>query len=292
MGVDQEIERALQAKVMLPHGGHLVIETTEALTTIDVNSGKFTGASSLEKTVLRTNLDACWEIARQLRLRDIGGIIVIDFIDMDRSRHRKQVTAALREAFADDRMRTRIMHITRLGLVEMTRKRTGENLADKLQAPCPCCEGTGAILAPETIALRASNEIRSRVYRDPQQAVHVVADPLCTLALIGPHGSEAEALEEELGVPVYARATYAIHPESYELSLGDKGAFRQQYGRFQRGQVVTIEPRDMLRGRHSAFLALVEGCVLEVPELSPDRDEPIKVRITKVQSSYLRATPA
>lgn len=291
-GVAKEIDRALRPKVMLPNGGHINVETTEALTTIDVNTGKFTGASSLEKTVFRTNLDACEEIARQLRLRDIGGIIVIDFIDMDKRQHRKEVTTTLRNAFAKDRMRTRIMHITRLGLIEMTRKRTGESLIDKLQTRCPCCGGGGRILAPVTVALRVVNEIRSRILKEPKKAVHIEADPQCTLAVIGPHGTEAEALEQELGVPIFARATYEIHPESYEVTLGDPQQFRKQFLQHQAGQVLEISPGQTLVGPHGSLLALVDGCLLEVPEISSQLQQPLKVRLTKVSNSYLRGSPA
>ncbi|NLO73796.1 MAG: Rne/Rng family ribonuclease [candidate division WS1 bacterium] len=291
-GVDEEIARALRSKIMLPHGGHLNIEGTTALTTIDVNTGKFTGTSSLEKTVLVTNLDACQEIARQLRLRDIGGIIVIDFIDMDNATHRKQVMTALRQAFAEDRMRTRIMHITRLGLVEMTRKRTGVSLTERLLTPCPCCAGSGKILDAETVARRALNEIRQYALEKPKQAIHVLLDPLCALALIGPQGEEAEALENEVGVPVYVRATRAIHPESYEIEQGPQEEFRKRFMSFRAEAVLEVTPEQILRGQqHPDLRALVEGCVLEVPELSSSVSEPVQVRLTKVSNSYLRGTP-
>ncbi len=291
-GVEQEIERALQSKVPLAHGGHLNIESTVALTTIDVNTGKFTGAGSLEETVFQTNLDACHEVARQLRLRDIGGIIVIDFIDMDKPKHRKEVTAALRSAFADDRMRTRIMHLTRLGLIEMTRKRTGESLVAKLQTKCPCCGGSGRILAPETVAQRAINTARSSLVRQPSQAVHFLADPDCILALIGPHGTDAEALEAELGVPVYARATYETHPELCQVTLGDPAEFAQAYVQRQVGEILEVTPEQTLAGQHGGMLALVDGCVLEVPEVSSRLEAPVKIRLTRVENSYLRGTPA
>lgn len=290
-GVDAEIDRALQSKIMLPHGGHLNLEGTTALTTIDVNTGKFTGASSLEKTVLLTNLDACAEIARQLRLRDIGGIIVIDFIDMDKPQHRKQVMAALRDAFAADRMRTRIMHITKLGLVEMTRKRTGVSLTERLLTACPCCGGSGKIHSAETVAMRARNEIRQLVLQHPGRAVHVVMDPQCTLAFIGQHGSEVEALEKELGVPVYARATREIHPEAYEVELGDPGEYQRVFLPFEGEQVVEVEPWQVVRGSHGGLLALVEGTILEVPELPSTLEKAVQIRLTKIEDSYLRGSP-
>ena len=172
-------------------------------------------------------------------------------------------------AFAEDRMRTRIMHITRLGLVEMTRKRTGVSLTERLLTPCPCCAGSGKILDAETVARRALNEIRQYALEKPKQAIHVLLDPLCALALIGPQGEEAEALENEVGVPVYVRATRAIHPESYEIEQGPQEEFRKRFMSFRAEAVLEVTSEQIFRGQqHPDLRALVEGCVLEVPELS------------------------
>ena len=129
----------------LPSGGSLIIEHTEALTVIDVNTGKNVGTSNLEATVFQNNLEAADEIARQLRLRDIGGIIVIDFIDMELRENRAAVVAAFRDALARDKTRTQVFDISELGLVEMTRKRIGEGLVESLSSPCPTCEGRGIL---------------------------------------------------------------------------------------------------------------------------------------------------
>ena len=142
-GIDREVERALKRRVWLKCGGYIVFDQTEALTSIDVNTGKYVGSQSLEETVVKTNLDAAREIARQLRLRNIGGIIIIDFIDMIEEKHRQEVLNVLEEALRRDRVRSHILGITRLGLVEMTRKKTHPSLAEMLLKTCPCCEGTG-----------------------------------------------------------------------------------------------------------------------------------------------------
>jgi ribonuclease E len=149
--VHEQLHKALDRKVWLPSGGSIIIERTEALTVIDVNTGKNVGTSSLEETVFRNNLEAAEEIARQLRLRDIGGIIVIDFIDMDRHEHRQQVTQAFRAALARDRTRTQVLEISELGLVEMTRKRVSEGLVEALSTVCPTCEGRGLLLDDELL---------------------------------------------------------------------------------------------------------------------------------------------
>ncbi len=144
-GVNREVERALKRRVWLKCGGYIVFDQTEALTSIDVNTGKYVGSQSLEETVLKTNLDAAREIARQLRLRNLGGIIIIDFIDMVEEKHRLEVLTVLEGALRRDRVRSHILGITRLGLVEMTRKKTHPSLAEMLLKPCPQCEGTGRV---------------------------------------------------------------------------------------------------------------------------------------------------
>jgi ribonuclease E len=145
--VHEQIHKALDTKVWLPSGGSLIIEHTEALTVIDVNTGKNVGTSNLEETVFRNNLEAAEEIARQLRLRDIGGIIVIDFVDMEVKANREAVVRTFKEALARDKTRTQVFDISELGLVEMTRKRIGEGLLESFAGKCPTCEGRGVVLA-------------------------------------------------------------------------------------------------------------------------------------------------
>ena len=144
--VHEQVHKALDRKVWLPSGGSLIIEHTEALTVIDVNTGKNVGRSSLEETVYRNNLEAAGEVARQLRLRDIGGIIVIDFIDMEVRANRDDVIRTFRDALARDKTRTQVFDISELGLVEMTRKRIGEGLLESFSGRCPECEGRGVVI--------------------------------------------------------------------------------------------------------------------------------------------------
>ncbi len=149
--VEDQLRRALERKVGLPSGGHLVIDRTEALTVIDVNTGKFVGSSSLEDTVLQNNLEAAEEIGRQLRLRDIGGIIVMDFIDMESEENRRAVLRRLRETLAKDRTRTQVFDVSNLGLVEMTRKNVSEGLVESFSEVCPTCAGRGVLLHEEAV---------------------------------------------------------------------------------------------------------------------------------------------
>jgi ribonuclease G len=157
--VDEEIQRSLDRKVALKSGGYLIIDQTEALTTIDVNTGAYVGHRNLEETIYRTNLEAAVAIARQLRLRNLGGIVIIDFIDMQEEEHRRQVLQALEKALATDHARTNVSTVSPLGLVEMTRKRTRESLAHQLCAPCAACEGRGYVKTAETVCYEIFREI-------------------------------------------------------------------------------------------------------------------------------------
>ncbi|MEN6645260.1 MAG: Rne/Rng family ribonuclease [Armatimonadia bacterium] len=284
--IEQEIDRALRRKVWLPKGGYIGIDVTEALTVIDVNTGKFTSTKSLEDTVLRTNLEAADEIAKQLRLRDIGGIVVIDFIDMDNPRHRRQLTAALKTALEADRMKTRIMHITRLGLIEMTRKRTGQSLAKQLQVACPCCEGTGRILSPEAVAGKVGEVLRQRSLESKDKAVLVQVNPQVALQLIGPQGSVVDSMEERLQVNLYIRADEGMHPESWEITGGDDKTLRKQHLPWRKGQKIVLQEDQRLDLPSEGLLALVDGYVIDVPEVAPGTPMPITVRLGDIGHSY------
>lgn len=170
-GVEAEIERALQRKVLLRSGGHICIDQTEALVAIDVNTGKFTGKKHLEETVFQTNIDAAVEIARQVRLRDLGGIIVIDFIDMEAERNRAELIRTLQEALKADRARTTLSEISELGMIEMTRKRVKNDLMKTLSQPCPYCEGRGMVRSVTTMTFDALRRLRSLFCRSKEKRV-------------------------------------------------------------------------------------------------------------------------
>lgn len=291
-GIEQEIERALRRKVWLPKGGYIGIDTTEALTTIDVNTGKFTSTKRLEDTVLRTNMEAATEIARQLRLRDIGGIIVIDFIDMDNPRHRRQVTAALKTALEADRMKTRIMHITRLGLIEMTRKRTGQSLAKQLQVNCPCCEGTGRILSPEAVATKITEALRQAAIHNPKQALLIKANPQVILQLIGERGEYIKDIEQRFGRNIYARGVEEMHPETYEIIPGDDKSLKKTYLPYRKGQKIILQSEHVLPDTGEGLVAMVDGYIIDIPDVPPGTEMPLQVRLIEVGRSYTSATPA
>lgn len=176
--LETKIAKALSRKVWLKCGGYIVIDKTEALTVIDVNTGKYVGGSSLEDTVLKTNLEAASEIAKQIRLRDIGGIIIIDFIDMHEHDHQQAVLDALKQALKKDRTKTAVVGMTGLGLIEMTRKKVKQELSTVLNVGCPYCDGSGKVLSPEGIARSAAKEIARHMSQTTSDTLQVELHPL------------------------------------------------------------------------------------------------------------------
>jgi ribonuclease G len=216
-GIDTELDRALQRRVWLKSGGYIVIETTEALTAIDVNTGKFVGKRNLEETILKTNLEAVKEIAFQLRLRNIGGIIIIDFIDMEKESNRERVYQALELALRKDRARSNISKISELGLVEMTRKRTRESLNKLLGEPCPTCQRAGYVKSKTSVCYDIFREIE-RVSSDVGGDTIVVdANPEVAEILCEEERASIERLEGKLGKRIVVQGTEKFHQDEYEV---------------------------------------------------------------------------
>lgn len=205
-GIEVAVRGAGERVVPLPHGGSLIIDEAEALCAIDVNTGKFVGKKGLGETVLATNLEAVEEIARQLRLRDLGGIIVVDFIDMDKTRDRVKVLNALEAALKNDRNRTRIVQISPSGLVEMTRRREGQSLLKMVNEPCPMCGGTGSIAREGSIAIAARRRAREMALSHPDMAVLVTLPPELACQFLGEDGEWARDLENATGARLRVRA--------------------------------------------------------------------------------------
>ncbi len=237
-GVDAEIDKALKRHVPLKSGGFLVIDQTEAMTVIDVNTGRFTGAGGqrLEETVTRANLEAAEEIARQLRLRDIGGIVIIDFIDMNSQASRERVLAALQAALARDRTTTVVLGITRLGLVEMTRKKIRQNLSDALTRPCPVCDGRGRVLSGAEALFRLEQEVRASVRQREIEAV--VVEAASDLAALLAEGGEAARLAGELGIAVHVVAREGMTPGRYRIAYAGSAGEGERRAAALRGQLL------------------------------------------------------
>ncbi|EQC49973.1 ribonuclease E/G family protein [Bacteriovorax sp. BSW11_IV] len=216
-GVDLEIERALSNKVYLRSGGSLNIDQTEALVSIDVNTGKFVGRKTLEETILRTNLEAVKEIAYQLRLRNCGGLIIIDFIDMEQEEHREMVYNSLLEALKKDRAKTKVLPISELGLVEMTRKRTRDTLTRVMCESCPYCEGTGQVKTTMTVCYELVRELTKVLRKSSGKKVAIFAHPEVTARLCGEDLDLIETLEEAFGKTLQIRSENNYHIEQYEI---------------------------------------------------------------------------
>jgi ribonuclease G len=216
--IEMEVQRALSKKIWLKSGGYIVIEATEALTAVDVNTGRYVGKRNLEETILKTNLEAVKEIAYQLRLRNIGGIIIIDFIDMEKESNREKVCNALKEAMRKDKSKTNILHMSDLGLIEMTRKRTRESVGQVLCEPCFYCEGEGYLKSKQTVCY----EILRDLERDRRDLfglnIMVMAHPEVASLFCDEERAPLERMEERLHARIVVKGEPNLHLEQYEIA--------------------------------------------------------------------------
>jgi len=217
--IDEEIAKALARRVELKSGGYLIVDQTEALTTVDVNTGGYVGARNFDDTIFKTNLEAAQAIARQLRLRNLGGIIIVDFIDMAREDHRDAVLAEFRKQLGRDRVKTMAGGFSQLGLVEMTRKRTRESLAHMLCEPCPTCEGKGIVKTPRSVAYDILREILREARQFTPREFRVVASPKVIELLLDEESQHLAGLSEFIGKPVSLQSEAAMAQEQYDIVL-------------------------------------------------------------------------
>jgi ribonuclease G len=216
-GIEHDIDRAMDRKVWLKSGGYLVIDQSEALTAVDVNTGRYVGRRNLEDTITRTNLEAVRELATQLRLRNIGGIIIIDFIDMELEANRQKVWRALNEALSGDRAKSNVLPISELGLVEMTRQRVRESLNHQLAEPCPHCEGRGVVKTALTVCYEVLREIRRQARALPTQGITVCVHPEVADLLADAEREHLVRLERKLDKEVLVEARPNFHVEQFEI---------------------------------------------------------------------------
>jgi ribonuclease G len=220
-GIESEITRALNRKVWLKSGGYLIVDQTEALTVIDVNTGKFIGKKNLEETILKTNMEAVKEVAYQLRLRNVGGIIIIDLIDMEKSSHREKVYRALEDALKKDKSKTNILRISELGLIQMTRKRTRESLNHVLCEPCPYCYGKGFTKNLRTVCYDIFRELERAALEGGTVGARVVAHPEVVDTLFQDERDTLDRLEERFGMKVSIQGDQTLHIEDFKVE-GEK----------------------------------------------------------------------
>jgi ribonuclease G len=217
--IEEEIARALARRVDLKSGGYLIIDQTEALTTIDVNTGGFVGARNFDETIFKNNLEAAGAIARQLRLRNLGGIIIVDFIDMTREDHQQAVLAEFRKQLSKDRTKVTVSGFTGLGLVEMTRKRTRESLAHMLCEPCPTCAGRGQVKTPRSVCYDVLREILREARQFDPKEFRVIASAAVVEMLLDEESAHLADLSAFIGKPISLSAEPTMNPEQYDIVL-------------------------------------------------------------------------
>jgi ribonuclease G len=285
-GVDKELESTLVRRVDLPSGGYLIIDYAEALTVIDVNSGSFTGRGKggLEETITKVNTEAADEVVRQLRLRDIGGIIVIDFIDMARARNRDKVLKTLRKALDADKSKSYVVEVSPLGLVEMTRQNITDGVREILTAPCPTCAGEGVVLSAETVALEGLRQMREMAAENGDaEAFLLRVNPRVAAELIEPDSGLAE-LEEETGRQFHFEGGDALAVDTFELvEAGSRAQIEERALPFKVGEevVVTIEEPHMYNADDA--VARIDSYIVSVSGGGPFVGSRKMVRIERVE---------
>jgi len=218
-GIEEEIARALARRVDLKSGGYLIIDQTEALTTVDVNTGGFVGARNFDDTIFKTNLESAGAIARQLRLRNLGGIIIVDFIDMVRDDHQAAVLAEFKKQLNRDRTKVTVSGFTQLGLVEMTRKRTRESLAHMLCQPCPTCQGRGQVKTARSVCYDVLREILREARQFNPKEFRVVASAAVVEMLLDEESQHLAGLSDFIGKPISLSTEPSFSPEQYDIVL-------------------------------------------------------------------------
>jgi ribonuclease G len=292
-GADEAFRSTLVRRIDLPSGGYLVIDYAEALTVIDVNTGSFTGRGKgrLEDTITKVNVEAAEEVVRQLRLRDIGGIIVIDFIDMARARNRDQVLKTLRKALDEDKTKTYVMEVSPLGLVEMTRQNVTEGVREILTKPCPTCDGEGVVPSEETVAIDILRRLRDLVAERPKpEAFLIRANPRVVAKLLD-EGSGLAELEERSGKSFHFEGGEALAVDTYDVAAaGSRAEIEERALPFKVGDevLVTIEEPHMYDSGDA--VARVDSYIVSVDGGAPHVGERRMVRIEAVGRSSASAT--
>ncbi len=292
-GVEEAFESVLSRRVDLPSGGYLIIDYAEALTVIDINTGSFTGRGKgrLEDTITKVNVEAAEEVVRQLRMRDIGGIIVIDFIDMARSRNRDQVLKTLREALDEDRTKTYVVEVSPLGLVEMTRQNVTDGVREILTKRCPTCDGEGVVPSEETVAISIVRKLQEVVEQQPKPEAYLIrVNPRVAGELLHPESGLTE-LEEETGKRFHFEGGEALPLDTFEVvESGDNAQIEERALPFQVGEevLVTIEEPHMYNPDDA--VARVESYIVSVTGGGPHVGERRMVRIETVGRSAATAS--
>jgi ribonuclease G len=286
-GVDKAIDGVLSRRVDLPSGGYLIIDYAEALTVIDVNSGSFIGrgkGAGLEDTITRTNLEAAEEVVNQLRLRDIGGIIVIDFIDMARARNRDAVMKTLRKTLDEDRTKTFTAEISKLGLVEMTRQNVTEGVREIMSRPCPTCEGEGVILSEETIAIEFERRLRDVALEHPEaEAFLVQINPRVSTQFTGQGSRVLHTLEADTGKSFLFEGSEGLALDHFAITfMGTHDEVEDRALPFRQGDEVLVEIVEPHMYDVDDAVAKIDGYIISIAGAAPHVGEKRMVRIDQV----------
>ncbi len=285
--IESEINRALQRKVWLKSGGYIIIDSTEALTAIDVNTGKFVGSVDLEDTVLKTNLDAVTEIVRQIRLRNIGGIIIIDFIDMVSEENRDKIIEKLKQELKKDKIKSSVMGFTSLGLLEMTRKKANQRLDQFLMKPCPMCEGRGKVLSEEVVASTAEKRIDQVLQNTKSEAILLELYPKAAAVLIGSGGENLKYLEEKYHKNIFIKGSYSIHPEEITVkAMGSLNEIKEMALPVKVGQVIEVVVEDVHTLDDRNGIARIDGYIVQVDKGAEWLGQKVSVEIIEVNRTY------
>jgi len=287
-GIDDQIAKALERRVPLPSGGNLMIDHAEALTVIDVNTGRFTRGKGLEDTITKTNLEAAREVVRQLRLRDIGGIIIIDFIDMAHAKNREMVLATLEAELETDRTKTYVVELSPLGLVEMTRQNTTDGARGILTRACPTCSGKGRVLSEETMALSVERRVRALARKSQAKAWLIEVNAAVAERLNGPR---LKRLEKQIGRRVFLEGGSALPVDSFRVvSEGSLAHVEEQRVPVREGQEVTVELEFSLTYSPRDAVGYVDGYMIIVEGGRQHLGKRRKVRVTEIARTGAHAT--
>ncbi len=289
-GVEVEIDKALSRQVWLKSGGYLVFDEVEALSVIDVNTGRYTGRRNLAETILKTNLEAAEEIARQVRLRDMSGIIIIDFIDMNIEEHRREVLDKLSNAIRNDRTKTYILGLTNLGLVEMTRKKVRQDLSEYLQKSCPFCNGAGRILSPLAASTRVEKELKQKLLEERSEAVLIEMHHEVAAIIIGSGGVNLKRLEEEFKRYIYIRGNKDFHVERFRIiASGSKDEISTLAFPVNKGDIIEVVIEEPNTSNDEDGISRVHGFVVNVEGAGSMVGKKFLIEIMEVSRTYARA---
>lgn len=285
--IETKIKSSLERKVWLKSGGYLIIDSAEALTAIDVNTGKFVGSHDLEDTVLRTNLEAIKEIVKQIRLRNIGGIIIIDFIDMISDENKEKIVETLKQELKKDKTKSIVIGFTKLGLLEMTRKKSNQPMDQLLMSTCPICNGRGKVLSEETVARSAEKKIDKILKETKCDAILLELYPKAAAVLIGTGGENLNYLENKYKKHIFIKGSYYMHPEAINVAAcGSLAEIEALAKPIKVGDIVEGVVEDLHSLDSSSGIMRVEGFIVQVLNGAHRVNCKVKVMITEVLRTY------